>query len=49
MHEPARFVARSLTKAGNPVWLHRFTYLAEAHENRAKGAQYSGRRLEPGL
>jgi para-nitrobenzyl esterase len=30
MHEPARFVAREVTDAGNPAWLYRFTYTAES-------------------
>jgi para-nitrobenzyl esterase len=34
MHEPARFVARSMTNAGNPTWLYRFTYVAEARHGR---------------
>jgi para-nitrobenzyl esterase len=29
MHEPARFVAREMTAAGNPAWLYRFTYLED--------------------
>jgi para-nitrobenzyl esterase len=41
MHEPARFVARSMTGAGNPAWLYRFTYVAEARENRTKGAAHA--------
>jgi para-nitrobenzyl esterase len=30
MYEPARFAARTMTAAGNPVWLYRFTYTAES-------------------
>lgn len=30
MHEPARFAARQMTAAGNPAWLYRFTYTAQA-------------------
>ena len=30
MHEPARFVAKQMTKAGMPVWLYRFGYVAES-------------------
>lgn len=41
MHEPARFVARSMTDAGNPAWLYRFTYVAEAREDRAAGATHA--------
>lgn len=29
MHEPARFVAKQMVAAGNPVWLYRFGYVAE--------------------
>jgi para-nitrobenzyl esterase len=41
MHEPARFVARSMGKTGNPAWLYRFTYAAEAREDRAIGAAHA--------
>jgi para-nitrobenzyl esterase len=30
MHEPARFVARQVTAAGQPAWLYRFGYVAES-------------------
>lgn len=30
MHEPARFVARKVTAAGQPAWLYRFGYVAES-------------------
>jgi para-nitrobenzyl esterase len=30
MHEPARFVAREVTAAGDPAWLYRFTYTADS-------------------
>ena len=30
MHEPARFAAKQMTAAGNPVWLYRFGYVAES-------------------
>jgi len=30
MHEPARFVARAMTAAGNPAWLYRFSYVVES-------------------
>jgi hypothetical protein len=30
MHEPARFVAKQMTAAGQPVWLYRFGYVAES-------------------
>jgi para-nitrobenzyl esterase len=29
LHEPARFVARSMVKAGSPVWRYRFSYIPE--------------------
>lgn len=41
MHEPARFVARSMTAAGNPVWLYRFTYVAQAVPDRTEGAGHA--------
>jgi para-nitrobenzyl esterase len=41
MHEPARFVARAMTGAGNPTWLYRFTYVAEGNEDRAIGAPHA--------
>lgn len=44
MHEPARFVARMVTAAGNPAWLYRFTYTAESTrpESLATGQAHSG-------
>ncbi|MEH2530086.1 para-nitrobenzyl esterase [Bradyrhizobium sp. AZCC 1588] len=30
MHEPARFVAKQVTAAGQPAWLYRFGYVAES-------------------
>jgi len=41
MHEPARFVARSMRGAGNDVWLYRFTYAPEARKDRALGAAHA--------
>jgi para-nitrobenzyl esterase len=41
MHEPARFLARAVTAAGNPAWLYRFTYLAEGTEDRSRGARHA--------
>jgi para-nitrobenzyl esterase len=41
MHEPARFVARTMRRAGNAVWLYRFTYAAEARQDRANGAAHA--------
>jgi para-nitrobenzyl esterase len=31
MHEPARFVAKAMTAAGNPAWLYRFSYVVESN------------------
>lgn len=42
MHEPARFVAKAMTAAGNPVWLYRFTYTAEATRPAAKVQSHAG-------
>jgi para-nitrobenzyl esterase len=36
MHEPARFIARSMTAAGNKAWLYRFTYVAEVEDQHVK-------------
>ena len=41
MHEPARFVARSVTAAGSPAWLYRFTYVAQAVPERRNGAAHA--------
>jgi para-nitrobenzyl esterase len=41
MHEPARFVGRSMTDAGDPTWLYRFTYVAEARDGRESGAAHA--------
>lgn len=41
MHEPARFVARQMTAAGNPVWLYRFGYVAESQRPKANGAGHA--------
>jgi para-nitrobenzyl esterase len=30
MHEPAHFVASTMTRAGQPAWVYRFTYTAES-------------------
>jgi para-nitrobenzyl esterase len=40
MHEPARFVARSMTETGQPAWLYRFSYANEAAGNRDAGAAH---------
>jgi para-nitrobenzyl esterase len=41
MHEPARFVAKEMTAAGNPVWLYRFTYVASS-KRPAEGQTHAG-------
>jgi len=38
MHEPARFVARQMTAAGQPAWLYRFGYVAESLRPKTAGA-----------
>jgi para-nitrobenzyl esterase len=40
MHEPARFVAKEMTAAGQPAWLYRFGYVAESLRPQA-GAEHS--------
>ena len=41
MHEPARFVAKQMTAAGQPAWLYRFGYVAESLRPKASGAEHS--------
>ncbi|HVZ13434.1 MAG TPA: carboxylesterase family protein [Bauldia sp.] len=41
MHEPARFVARSVTANGEPAWLYRYTYAAQSLPKRLLGASHS--------
>jgi para-nitrobenzyl esterase len=41
MHEPARFVARHVTAAGQPAWLYRFGYVAESLRPKPGGAEHS--------
>ncbi|GAB4241909.1 MAG: carboxylesterase family protein [Elainellaceae cyanobacterium] len=41
MHEPARFVAKQMTAAGNPVWLYRFGYVAESLRPEQMGAEHA--------
>jgi para-nitrobenzyl esterase len=41
MHEPARFVARQMTAMGNPAWLYRFGYVAEALRPEVLGAEHA--------
>ena len=40
MHEPARFVARQMTGAGQPAWLYRFGYVAESLRPKTTGAEH---------
>lgn len=42
MHEPARFVARQMTAAGEPAWLYRFTYTAESTRPESTGQGHAG-------
>jgi para-nitrobenzyl esterase len=42
MHEPARYAAKQMTARGNPVWLYRFTYTAEATRPQATGQTHAG-------
>jgi para-nitrobenzyl esterase len=41
MHEPARFVAKQMTAAGNPAWLYRFGYVAESLRPEKTGAEHA--------
>ena len=41
MHEPARFVAKQMTKIGMPVWLYRFGYVAELMRPKQAGAPHA--------
>jgi para-nitrobenzyl esterase len=41
MHEPARFVAREVTTAGQPAWLYRFGYVAESLRPKVTGAAHA--------
>jgi para-nitrobenzyl esterase len=41
MHEPARFVAKQMTAAGNPVWLYRFGYVAQSLRPEKMGADHA--------
>jgi len=41
MQEPARFVAREMTRAGHPVWLYRFAYVARPQRRRVAGAYHA--------
>ena len=42
MHEPARFVARQATAAGQPAWLYRFTYTAQSTRPDATKQSHAG-------
>jgi len=41
MVEPARFVARTLSSAGQPVWEYRFSYVAESMRKQWPGAAHA--------
>lgn len=41
MHEPARFVAKQITTAGQPAWLYRFGYVAESLRPEKMGAEHA--------
>ncbi|HVJ18727.1 MAG TPA: carboxylesterase family protein [Polyangiaceae bacterium] len=41
MHEPARFVAQRMTAMGSPVWLYRFSYVAEEMRPEWSGAPHA--------
>jgi len=41
MHEPARFVAKQMTAAGQPAWLYRFGYVAESLRPKTVGASHA--------
>jgi para-nitrobenzyl esterase len=41
MHEPARFVSKQMTAAGNPAWLYRFGYVAESLRPEKTGADHA--------
>lgn len=41
MHEPARFVAKQITAAGNPAWLYRFGYVAESLRPEKTAAEHA--------
>jgi para-nitrobenzyl esterase len=42
MHEPARFVAREITRAGHPAWILRFTYTAASTRPDAEKQVHAG-------
>jgi para-nitrobenzyl esterase len=41
MHEPARFVAKQMTTAGQPAWLYRFGYVAQSLRPDVMGAGHA--------
>ena len=41
MQEPARFVAKQMTAAGSPVWLYRFSYVADSMRAQWHGAPHA--------
>ncbi len=41
MHEPARFAAREVTRAGLPAWLYRFDYVAAFERANTPGAPHA--------
>ena len=41
MTEPARHLADEMARAGQPTWLYRFSYVAEAHRGELKGAPHA--------
>ena len=42
MHEPARFVARNYSAQGVPVYLYRFSYVAQSIQSQVSGAWHGG-------
>jgi para-nitrobenzyl esterase len=40
MQEPARFVAKQMTRAGMRIWLYRFCYVAESLRKKVRGASH---------
>lgn len=41
MHEPARFVAKQMTAAGQPAWFYRFGYVAQSLRPQVTGAPHA--------
>jgi para-nitrobenzyl esterase len=41
MHEPARFVAKQMTAAGQSAWLYRFDYVAQSLRPKVTGASHA--------